>query len=299
MRAGIIGIGKLGSIHLRILKEIAGIKKVIPVDIDTKKIILTKEEGFSDYRKLKGLTDLVIVSSPTSTHFKIASFFLKHKIPVLVEKPITATALEAKRLINLSRKTKTLLFTGHVERYNSAYLAAKELFEHPKFIECHRLSPYPHRSLDIGVVLDLMIHDLDIILDIVRSDIKKVEASGVKVLSPYEDIANARLTFANGCIANITASRISKERVRKFRVFAHNCYVSLDFTHQKVELYRKINDTIEKKMLEIKKEEPLKQEVIDFITMVKNKKNFSPPAENAKDALILALKIQKIIGKTS
>lgn len=298
MRAGIIGIGKLGSIHLRILKEITAIKNIILVDIDKEKLAPHKEKNFTDYRKIKDLVDFVIVSSPTSTHFEIARFFLRHRIPVLVEKPITAALTQAKALLSLSRKTKTLLFVGHVERYNNAYLSAKKLIRHPKFIECHRLSPFPHRSLDIGVVTDLMIHDLDIILDIVKDDIKTIEAVGVKVLSPYEDIANARLTFHCGCIANITASRISKEQMRKFRVFAHNCYVSLDYVHQEVELYRKTKKSILKKKLLITKVEPLKQEVADFVTMVQ-RNNFSLfSSEKATRALALALKIENLIGKT-
>ena len=297
MKAGIVGVGKLGSIHLRILKEIKAIKEIILVDIDKAKLRPYKEESFSDYRKIKNIVDLVIVSSPTSTHFKIARFFLNHRIPVLVEKPITTTLIQAKTLLSISQRTKTLLFVGHVERYNSAYLAAKKFILQPQFIECHRLSPYPHRSLDIGVVADLMIHDLDIILDIVKDDIKTINAVGVKVLSPYEDIANARLTFRRGCTANITASRISKEHMRKIRVFAHNCYVSLDYTQQEVELYKKMDNHIIKRRLTIKKEEPLKQEVVDFVTMVKRNTFSLSSCRKATCALALALKIQRMIGK--
>jgi len=297
MRAGLIGIGKLGSIHLRILRELPQVNKIIISDTEQKRLSPHKEEQYQDYRSLQDKIDLAIIAAPTSQHYDIARFFLTRKIPVMVEKPITVTVAQAAKLTALAKKNKTSLFVGHVERFNSAYLAAKKLLKKPRFIECHRLSPFPNRSLDIGVVLDLMIHDLDIILDIVKDKIKKIDAAGVKVLSRHEDIANARITFKNGCIANITASRISQERLRKFRVFAHNCYVSLDYADQKVEFYQKKGKSIEKQILSIKKEEPLKMEDLEFITMVKNKKFSIASGEKAKNALSLALKIQHILQK--
>ncbi len=295
MRAGIIGIGKLGSIHLRILRELPEVGSIVLADSNPRSFAGHPEANFTDYKKLGPLIDLAIIASPTSTHYEIAGFFLKRHIPVLVEKPVTTTAIQARRLLSLARKNKTSLFVGHVERFNSAYLAAKDLLARPRFIECHRLSPYPRRSLDIGVVLDLMIHDLDIILDIVKDEVKKIEAVGVRVLSDHEDIANARLTFKNGCIANITASRISQETMRKFRVFGHNCYVSLDYAQQKVELYKKMKSAIEKKELSIQKEEPLKKEDQEFISHVIKKKFSLSSGEKAKNALELAIKISTLI----
>jgi predicted dehydrogenase len=281
---------------LRIYKEIKGIDRLYLVDTDKEKLSLyPQKESFSDYRQLLGKADLISIATPTTTHFEIAEFFLKNKIPLLVEKPITQNLKEANELIKLANKNKTLLLVGHVERYNNAYLALKESVKNPLFIECHRLNPYPNRSLDISVVLDLMIHDLDIILDLVRDKVKKVEAKGVRVLSDLEDIANARVTFKNGCVANITASRISAKRERKIRIFLENCYISLDYAEQKVEIYRKIAGQIKSELLSINKEEPLKNEIIDFVNLVKEKKFQIEEAIKAKDALALALKIQRQI----
>ncbi|NQT28207.1 MAG: Gfo/Idh/MocA family oxidoreductase, partial [Candidatus Omnitrophica bacterium] len=210
LRVGIVGIGKLGSIHLRIYKELKGIGKIYLVDTNLKILAPHKEyQHLKNYQKLKGKVDLVSIATPTFSHYEIAKFFLTNKIPVLVEKPLTQDLKEAKKLIAISKKNKTLLFVGHVERYNNAYLAIKKIIKNPLFIECHRLSPYPNRSLDISVVLDLMIHDLDIILYLLKDSVKKIDAKGVKILSATEDIANARITFQRGCVANITSSRIS------------------------------------------------------------------------------------------
>lgn len=296
MKVGIVGVGKLGSIHLRIYKEIKGIEKIFLVDTNESTLGLYDSYScFKDYRKLKGKVDLVSIATPTSTHFNIARFFLENKIPVLVEKPLTPSLKEAKKLLELSQKNKTLLFVGHVERYNSAYLAVKEIVKNPLFIECHRLSPYPHRSLDISVVLDLMIHDLDIILDLIKDKVKKIEAKGVKVLSTTEDIANARITFKKGCVANITSSRISEKKERKIRIFMPNCYISLDYAQQTVEIYKKLKTKITKRCLTINKEEPLKKEIMDFIYLVENKKVSTGYATKAKDALALACRVEKII----
>jgi predicted dehydrogenase len=296
MKVGVIGLGKLGNVHLRIYKEIKEIEKIYIVDIDESKLLGHKElTCLKDYRQLRSNIDLVSVATPTPTHFEIARFFLENKIPALVEKPLTQNLEEAKKLIEISKKSRTLLFVGHVERYNNAYLAAKRVIKNPLFIECHRLSPYPYRSLDISVVLDLMIHDLDIILDLVKDKIKKVEAKGVRVLSNTDDIANARLTFKNGCVANITASRISAKKERKIRIFFSNCYISLDYAEQKVEIYQKINKEIRNQLLPINKEEPLKKEILDFVSLVKRNEFKIEYAANAKDALALSLKIQKII----
>ncbi|MBN2483790.1 MAG: Gfo/Idh/MocA family oxidoreductase [Candidatus Omnitrophica bacterium] len=299
MNAGIIGVGNLGSIHLRILRGIKSVKKIYLVDIDPGKLHAYPEDKLSDYRQLNGKVDFVIVAVPTSLHYPISRFFLEHKIPVLVEKPLTNRLNEAKSLIHLAKKHHTLLEVGHVERYNNALISSKKFIKSPRFIECHRLSPYPWRSLDIGVVLDLMIHDLDIILDIVKDKVKKIEAVGVNVLSGYEDIANARLTFSKGCIANITASRISHERLRKFRVFSQNSYLSLDYANQKVDIYRKESNRIEKKSLDIKKGESLKNEDSEFVQSVKRKMFSLSSCNKAMDALALALKIQKIIAKST
>ncbi|MDP2924066.1 MAG: Gfo/Idh/MocA family oxidoreductase [Candidatus Omnitrophota bacterium] len=298
MKVGIVGIGKLGSIHLRIYKETKEIEKIYIVDTDIDKLSLYSElPSFSDYRQLLGKVDLVSIATPTTSHYEIAKFFLENKVPTFVEKPITQTLSEAQKLIEVSKKYKTLLFVGHVERYNNAYLAIKKTIKNPLFIECHRLSPYPNRSLDISVVLDLMIHDLDIILDLVKDEIKKVDAKGVKVLSSTHDIANARITFKKGCVANITSSRISAKKERKIRIFLHNRYISLDYAEQKAEMYQKVGKEIKSEFLTTNKEEPLKKEIVDFVQLVQRKRFEIKDAIKAKDALALALKIQKIISR--
>ena len=299
LKVGIIGIGRLGSIHLRIYNELKEIKKIYLVDTRDETLKQWPDyQSFADYRQLIGKVDLVSIATPTVNHFEIAQFFLKNSIPVLVEKPLTQNLSEAKRLIALSKKNKTLLFVGHVERYNNAYLAIKQLIKNALFIECHRLSPYPHRSLDISVILDLMIHDLDIMLYLIKDRIKQVQAKGVKVISSTEDIANARITFAGGCVANITSSRISSKKERKMRIFMPNCYISMDYAKQEVQIYRKTGNTINKEILPINKEEPLKKEIQDFTTLVSKNKFIIEFAEKAKDALALACKIEKTIKKS-
>lgn len=296
LNVAVIGAGKIGSIHHRIYNEIEDIGKVYVVDTDKNKKSLY-DNFFTNYKKIPDDINLVSIASSTPTHYKIAKFFLEKKIPVLVEKPITEKSSQAKKLLEIAKENNTLIFVGHVERYNNAYLTAKNIIKDPKFIECHRLSPYPNRSLDVGVVLDLMIHDLDIILDIVKDNVKKIDATGINVLSSYEDIANVRITFEKGCIANITASRISKERVRKFRVFFKNHYISLDYANQEIEIYQKNNSNISQEKLDLHKEQPLQKEIQDFVRMVIEKRTDIKSAKNAKDALELALKIQKIINK--
>jgi len=299
LRVGVIGLGKLGSLHLRIYKEIKEIGSIYLVDIDEKLLQTHNEKNLlKDYKKLKEKVDLVSIATPTSTHFKIAKYFLENKTPTFVEKPLTSTPAQAEKLLEISKKNKTLLFVGHVERYNSAYLAVKKIIKNPLFIECHRLSPYPHRSLDVSVVLDLMIHDLDIILYLLKDKIRKIEAKGVKVLSQTEDIANARLVFDNGCVANITSSRISEKRERKIRIFMPQSYISLDYAKQSVEIYKKLKTKIIKKSLPITKEEPLKAEIEDFVSLIKKNVFDIDYAEKAKDALLLACKIEKNIKKS-
>jgi len=300
MNVGVIGVGKIGSIHLNTYKNLKDIDKIYIVDIDKNKLLNYKDiPSFVDYKKLLNKVDIVSIATPTNTHFEIAEFFLKNNISVLLEKPITDNIKQAEKLIEISKKNKTILFAGHIERYNNAYLAIKDIVKNPLFIECHRISPYPNRSLDISVVLDLMIHDLDIILDLVNDKIKKIEAKGVCVLSKKEDIANTRITFQNGCVANITSSRISNKRERKIRIFLLNCYISLDYANQEVQIYKKIKNKIISKTLEIKKEEPFKKEIEEFINLVKNKKIDFSSIEKAKEALEVALKIEEIIKKDS
>ncbi len=248
-----------------------------------------------NYRQLLGKVEAVSICTPTVTHAEIGQFFLKNGVHTFIEKPITYTLEEADLLINLAQKNNLKLQVGHVERFNSAFVAIAPLAANPLFVECHRLNLFPHRSLDIGVVMDLMIHDIDIILGLVQSSIKDIQAVGINVLTDKEDIANARLTFTNGCVCNITASRVSPEVTRKIRMFIPNAYISLDYAKQEAFIYTKDSHGIHRKSLPIEKEEPLKKELEHFIDCIREDKKPLVSGVEAKQALKVALEItQKI-----
>lgn len=295
LRVGVIGIGRLGSLHARVYKELPKVELVGICDIDSQKLNSVSEQlktqTFLDYNELIGKVDAVNIAVPTNKHYQIAKDFINHSIHVLIEKPITNHLGHAKELIELAKNNKVILQVGHVERFNSAFAAVKKIVKNPRFIECHRLSPFPYRSLDIGVVLDVMIHDIDIILGLIKSDIKQVEAVGVPVLTPYEDIANVRISFENDCVCNLTASRISEEAMRKIRIFTNDAYISLDYGRQEAYLYKKEEGKIIKEPLPIEKEEPLKSELESFVDCIINHKRPLVSGEEAYLALQLSEKI--------
>jgi predicted dehydrogenase len=301
VRVGVIGTGYLGSLHCRLYREIEACSLEAVCDTDQARLDKVSDElavqGFVDYRQLFTRVDAVSIAVPTMLHYAVAKEFLSRNIPVLVEKPFTTTLKEADALIKLARKNKLILQVGHIERFNSAFAACQKYFKDPYFIECHRLSSFPNRSLDIGVVLDLMIHDIDIILGLVKSPVKKIDAVGVNVLTPYEDIANARIGFKNGCVANLTASRISDESMRKIRIFLKDAYISLDYRNQQAFIYKKGPAGISKTALPIEKEQPLKKELASFIDCVAQNKEPVVSGEVAREALALALKIRDLIWK--
>jgi predicted dehydrogenase len=235
----------------------------------------------------------VTVAVPTELHHEIALPFLERGISALVEKPITRTLEEADALVAAARASGATLAAGHTERYNPAVATVLPLVSTPRFIEVHRLGAFPDRSLDIDVVFDLMIHDLDIILAMVKSEVTAIEAVGVPVLTDKFDIANARLRFASGCIANVTASRISKERVRKIRFFQPDAYISIDYAEQEVEGYRLLRregqrPEIQGGRLPVVREEPLKRELSDFVRAVREKRPPLVTGEDGRRALALA-----------
>jgi predicted dehydrogenase len=301
IKVGVIGIGYLGLLHAKLYQEIETCSLEGVCDIDNSRVQAATQElsvaGFNDYRRLLSKVDAVSIAVPTRLHYAVALECLKNDIHILVEKPFTTDLKEADSLIRLARKKDLILQVGHIERFNSAFAACKEYFQNPYFIECHRLSTFPNRSLDIGVVLDLMIHDIDIILGLVDSPIKRIDAVGVNVLTPFEDIANARVSFKNGCVANLTASRISDEAMRKIRIFLKNAYISLDYRAQQAFIYKKEPAGITKIALPIEKEQPLKKELASFIDCVH--KHIEPvvSGETARQALELALKIRDLIWK--
>jgi predicted dehydrogenase len=300
IKVAVIGAGNLGRVHARIYHELPQAKLVAVCDIDREKAEQTAAAYqipfFTDYRHLIGLAQAVSICTPTSTHFQLAKEFLQKGLDVLIEKPITTDLGEAEKLLSLARKHGRILQVGHVERFNSAIRAIEKLPGKPKFIEVHRLGQFQPRVKDVGVVLDLMIHDIDIVLGLVKSPLKKIEAVGVKVLTSFEDIANVRLTFSNGTVANLTASRVSEKPMRKIRIFQEDAYISLDYQSQSAEIYRKEKTDIQKIAIDIEKEEPLKKELEAFLLSVEERKKPLVAGEEAKAALALALKILKKIN---
>ncbi|MDD4954022.1 MAG: Gfo/Idh/MocA family oxidoreductase [Candidatus Omnitrophica bacterium] len=301
IRVAVIGTGHLGSRHAKIYKDIPGCSLEGVCDTDKSRLEQTAAAlgvpGYTDYRQLFGKVEAVSVAVPTNLHYQIALSFLKQDIHCLVEKPFTNTLKEADELIKTAARNKLILQVGHIERFNSAYSATAKLIKDPQFIECHRLSPFPGRSLDVGAVLDIMIHDIDIVLGLVPCGIKKIESVGVNVLTPFEDIANARITFKNGCIANLTASRVSDEVMRRIRIFQQDTYISLDYKEAKASIYRKDGLAIRKDDLPIEKEEPLAKELASFIDCVSNRRQPLVSGLVARQALEVALEIQKQIWK--
>ena len=303
LRIGVVGTGYLGSLHAKIYRETPGCSLEAVCDNAPEHLARVSAElsvaGYADYTDLFGKVDAVSIAVPTSLHHAVCKEFLLRGVHCLVEKPFTTTLRQADELIKLAAKKKLTLQVGHVERFNSAFSSTQKLFKNPYFIECHRLSMFPHRSLDIGVVLDLMIHDIDIILGLVKSPVKRIEAVGVNVLTPFEDIANARITFRNGCVCNLTASRISDEVMRKIRIFLKDAYISLDYKNQQAFIYRKGPTGISKDALPIEKEQPLQKELASFVSCVTEKR---PPLVSGKDgreALAVALRIRDLLWKNA
>ncbi len=301
-RVAVIGAGKLGSIHARIYSQLKEVDLVGICDIDGRR---AKEVAnnlgtvfFTDYRNLFDKVDGVSIAVPTVLHYKIGKEFLSRGINCLIEKPITADLKEARKLLTLAGKKKCILQVGHIERFNPVLKAIADISGTPRFIECHRLGQFSPRVKDVGVVLDLMIHDIDIILTLIKSKIKSLDAIGIKVLTKHEDIANARIKFVNGAICNLTASRVSDEKMRKIRIFKEKAYASLDYSQQEAVIYRKIKHQIIQKTIPVKKEEPLKAELISFIRCIKTENKPLVSGQEAYKALELAfLILDKIHGK--
>ena len=296
LRIGVIGVGYVGRHHARLLGSSEDVELVAVVDIDQNRAQLVASETGSgvelNVSGLMGEVDAVTVAVPTADHASVAIPFLDAGIPVLVEKPIAASLAEADRMIQVARARGTLLAVGHSERYNPAVTTAMPLVKEPKFIEVHRLSAFQSRGLDVDVIFDVMIHDLDLLLSIVGAEVESVEAVGVPVLTDRNDIANVRLRFANGCIANLTASRISRERVRKLRFFQHHALVTIDCATKEAEAFQVIRDaegaaTIRGGAIAVPDGEPLELELRDFVDAVKT--NRDPLVDGAAGRRALAL----------
>ena len=303
IKIAIIGIGHLGSKHLKVYSELTEKVEIVSI-CDIKKDRTQKLANhyrvpyFQDYKKLAGKVDAVSLCVPTDLHFETAKFFLEAGVHTFIEKPIAAKVEQADTLITIAQKQNLKLQVGHVERFNTAIQSDKRFTVNPIFIECHRLNPFPHRSLYIGVIMDLMIHDIDIVLWLIHSPIQDIQAVGVNVLTPLEDIASVRITFKNGCVCNLTASRISDETMRKIRIFQKDTYISLDYVKQEAFIYKKHEQQILKHSLPIEKEEPLKKELEHFIECIREDKTPLVSGREGKEALSVALEITRKIWPT-
>jgi predicted dehydrogenase len=300
LRVGVVGVGHIGSNHARLYSAIESADFTAIYDLDlARATTIAKKYRATAAKSLQEFGDLVdaaSVATPTNTHYEVARPLLQRAKHLLIEKPITENTKEASELAELAARDHLILQVGHVERFNPVLSALEARLTHPRFIEAHRLSPYPNRSTDVGVVLDLMIHDLEIILHLVRSPVQSIDAVGVPVLSRGEDIANARLRFENGCVANITSSRISPERMRKIRVFQEDAYLSLDYEKQAGEIYRRDAGKITRNKVEIEREEPLKRQLAAFIECASTGREPRVSGFQATAALELAVEITKRIA---
>lgn len=300
LRVGVVGVGHLGRHHARLLASFPDVRLAGVVDADRARAADVAAQygtdAFPEASALVGKVDAVTIAAPTAAHVDLALRFVEAGVPVLVEKPLAPSLAEADRLLAAASRRDTTVAVGHTERFNPAVAAAMPLIVDPRFVEIHRLGTFPERSLDIDVVFDLMIHDLDLLLAAVDSDVASIEAVGVNVVTRRVDIANVRLRFASGCIANLTASRISRERVRKARFFQRSAYVSIDYAAQEVELFRlegqEGRSSLEGGSVDVAREEPLRLELEDFVRAVRT---HTPPLVTGaagRAALDLATRVE-------
>ena len=327
LKVAVVGVGHLGKEHARVYAEMPGVELFGVVDIQRKqaeKVAQQYNTGyFLNYKDIIDKVHAVSIAVPTKSHYAIAKDFLQHGVHVMIEKPMTGTVLEARELIDISKVKGLVLQAGYIERFNPAIAAIKRLSVNPKFIECHRLSPFTFRYADIGVVLDLMIHDIDILLYITNSKVKKFDAVGVNVISDKEDIANVRVQFQNGCVANVTASRVSITPMRKMRLFSEDSYISIDYQKKDALIYKKspeltlkslnISDTNVSTIADLKSYvfgdllkiehikmddyEPLKKELESFVDCIVNHKEPVVSGEEGLRAIEVANDILREIEK--
>lgn len=304
----VIGVGYLGRFHAEKYASLPQANLVGLCDIDTKRCQeIAKKHGvrsIDDYRQLVGQVEAVSIVTPTQSHYEIAKLFLENGVHVLLEKPITSTVAEAEQLIEIAQKNGLVLQIGHLERFNTVVNALEKYLDRPRFIECIRLAPFQQRGLDVSVVLDLMIHDIDLIQYLVGSPIKKIHANGACVLSNQIDIANARIQFENYCVANVTASRVSLKQERLLRLFQPSAYISLDLQHKQLAIHRKGVNEMFPGIPEIIHEEQafeqgdaLRDEIIAFLDSIHHRKPPVVSGEDGKMALATAIDITNIVKK--
>ena len=304
----VIGTGYLGRFHAQKYANHPEVELVGVVDIDPKRAEAVASETntapLSDYRDLYTQVKAASVVVPTPLHHSIAKDLLDHEINVLLEKPMTTTLEEARELNRLAREKDLVLQVGHLERFNPAYLAVAQTVKNPLFIESHRLNSFQERGTEVDVILDIMIHDIDIILNLVDDEVTRIHAVGIPVISSMIDIANARLEFKNGCVVNVTASRISDKSMRKIRIFQHDAYISIDFAAQGVSVYKKIEEEgklpyIVSEQLKIESKDSLEEEIKSFLSSIKHKREPLVPGEAGIRALQVALEITNQLRSTT
>ena len=300
LRIAVVGVGHLGQHHARLLASMDGVQLVGIVDTKPGRAgEIASKLGVPSFTHLGELPldglDAVTIAVPTVSHLDVALPLIDAGVSVLVEKPLSSSLGDADKMIESAARRGVVLAAGHTERFNPAVVAALPLVSNPRFIEVHRLGTFPERSLDIDVIFDLMIHDLDLLLTSVKSEVVSIEAIGVNVLTPKTDIANVRLRFASGCIANVTASRISRDKIRKVRFFQPASYLSIDYAAQEAEIYRLVahngRPQIEGGKLDIKRDEPLRAELADFVEAVRDRREPGVSGRAGRDALALATKV--------
>jgi predicted dehydrogenase len=304
----VIGTGYLGRFHAQKYANLPEVELVGVVDIDPKRAeevaAETNTSPLSDYRDLYAQIKAASVVVPTPLHYSIAKDLLEHEINVLLEKPMTTTLEEARELNLIAREKDLVLQVGHLERFNPAYLAVGQTVKNPLFIESHRLNSFQERGTEVDVILDIMIHDIDIILNLVDDEVTRIHAVGIPVISSMIDIANARLEFKNGCVVNVTASRISDKSMRKIRIFQHDAYISIDFAAQGVSVYKKIEEEgklpyIVSEQLKIESKDSLEEEIKSFLSSIKHNREPLVPGEAGIRALQVALEITHQLRSTT
>lgn len=299
IRVAVIGVGKLGSRHAEMYSKMQGVELVGVCDVSEQRVKETaqhcKTKAFQNHLDLLRLVDAASIVVPSDKHHVISKDFIQNGVHLLIEKPITTTLADADELLALANKHKCLIQVGHIERFNSAIRTIKGIIKNPRFIECHRLGPYDPRVADVGVTLDLMIHDIDIVMDLVKSPVKHIDAVGARILSKTEDISNARVRFENNVVCNLTASRVTPDVQRRIRIFQDDAYITLDYVRQEAEIYTKENSHIHHKKIDITKSDSLREELTDFIDCVKSNKKPLVSGQEGREALAVALEISKQI----
>ena len=302
VKVGIVGVGHLGSIHAKVYSKLPNVDLVGVCDCNLERALEIGKKyhtrSYADYEDLFDKVEAASIVVPTSLHYNIAKEFLNSGIHVLIEKPITKTLSEADELIEIAQKKNLIIQVGHVERFNAAILALEKYLKKPKFVECQRLGPFHKRVEDVGVVLDLMIHDIDIVLGLIKQDVVNIEAVGLSTMSAHEDVANVRLIFEDGTIADITASRVTKDVVRKIRIFQEDSYISLDYLDQEVTIFKKTGNKILKEKVKVKKAQPLNEELESFIKCVTTHQKPIVSGTEGRRALQVALAIIEKIKST-